>query len=144
MRANSSGPLVDGLSLSGSHVPSKNTALLGELQEHQNLVLVIEEMGDFLLFSVGRRVDPAYARYCLQLPKGGPGTAWRSLVLPRIVYLVRLILTFLDAPNNYSFNHTFDISFAQPVSAFHHMRFRVALSLHDTKLVLSTTLGYAT
>ena len=99
-------------------------------------------MGDFLLFSVGRRVDPAYARYCLQLPRGGPGTAWRSLVLPRTVYVVRLILTFLDALNNYSFNHSFDISFAQPVSAF-HLRFRVALSLHDTKLVLSTTLGHA-
>jgi hypothetical protein len=66
-------------------------------------------------------------------------------VLPRIVYLVRLILTSLDALNNHSFNHSFDVSFAQPVSAFHHMRFkslsrlRVALSLHDTKLILSTT-----
>jgi hypothetical protein len=57
------------------------------------------------------------------------------------VYLVRLILTSLDALNNHSFNHSFDISFAQPVSAFHHMRFenlsrlRIALSLHDTKLI---------
>ena len=70
-------------------------------------------------------------------------------MLPGIVYLVRLILTSLDALNNHSFNHSFDISFAQPVSAFHHMQFKNLsrlLSLHDTKLILSTTksLGHAT
>jgi hypothetical protein len=75
-------------------------------------------MGDFLLFSVGTRVDPACAHYCLQLPREMPRGAW---VLPRIVYLVTLILTFLDTLNNRSFNHSFDISFPQPVSAFHHV-----------------------
>jgi hypothetical protein len=65
-------------------------------------------MGDSLLFSVGRRVDPAF--------DAAPGHAapWGSLVLPRraIVYFFRVILTSLDALDNNSFNHSFDVSSA--------------------------------
>jgi hypothetical protein len=110
-------PLVDGLSLSvNEYCATWRTSRTPKFRPRY------QGNGDFLLFSVGRRVDPACARYYLQLPKGVPGTAWRNLVLPRIVYVVGLILTFLDALDYHSFNHSFDISFPQPVSAFRHVQ----------------------